>query len=305
MQRRDVLKTVGGIGATATAAGLGIGVMSGSAAASSLSISSGGASVATAQGEVDRVSIQPNINVTWDGFDEVVGKVRILIEAAPHDVEDENVGDFAPVYRATGWLNGTDTPGTEVETGPGYSGEFSVAGEWFGGSDGITLYDRDGPDYSGVTQPENFFSGTSVGADIPEDGFENGIYGQAGTVDRFFNPSDGTTEASEVLLRYTVSFHAPNASIAESYDIPADDISETSPLVMAGSDDVSSPITSYSADVIPYDVLQNNADGHPAILTTTSSFNVSVENESTSASGAGSSNTGASGSDEISSTEDE
>lgn len=306
MQRRDVLKTVGGIGATATAAGLGVGVMSGSAAASSLNISSGRASVATAQGEVDRVSIQPNINVTWDGFDEVVGKVRILIEAAPHDVENENVGDFAPVFRATGWLNGTDNPGTEVETGPGYSGEFSVAGEWLGGSEGITLYDREGPDYSGLSRPEDYFSGTSVGQEYSGgDYFENGIYDQAGTVNRFFNTSDGTTENSVVQLRYTVSFHAPNSSIADSYDISESDISETSPLVMAGADDVSSPITSYSADVIPYSVLQNNADGHPAILTTTSSFNVSVENESTSASGGGSSNTGASGSDEISSTEDE
>ncbi|WP_152421788.1 hypothetical protein [Halorubrum saccharovorum] len=305
MQRRDILKTIGGIGATATAAGVGIGTMSGSAAASSLSIGSGEASVATAQGEIDRVSIQPNINVSWDGFDEVVGKVRVLIEAAPHDVENENVGDFAPVFRATGWLNGTDDPGTEVETGPGYSGEFAIAGEWLGGSDGITLYDRTGPDYSGVSQPENFFSGTSVAQDVPEDGFENGNYEQAGTVDRFFNPSDGTTENSEVQLRYTVSFHAPNSSIAADYDIPESDVSGSSPLVMAGADDVGSPITSYSADVIPYDVLQNNASGHPAILTTTSTFNVSVENESTSASGGGDSNTDASGSDEISATGDE
>lgn len=307
MRRRSVLKSAVGIGATATFAGVGISAISGSAAASSsISVSANDASVETAHGEVDRVSIQPNLNVNWDGFDEVVGKVRVLVEASPHDVDNENVEDFTPVFRATGWLNGTDKPGEEVETGPGYSGEFSIAGVWLGGEDGITLYDREGPDYSGVTQnPDGFFNGTSVGGDVPEDGFENGIYGQAGTVGRFFNETDGTTESTEVTLRYTISFHAPNSSIASGYDIPESDVSETSPLVMAGSDDVNSPITSYSADVIPYNVLQNNADGHPAVLTTTSTFNVSVENEPTSTGGDGSSNTGASGSDSISETEEE
>lgn len=310
MRRRSVLKSAVGIGATATFAGVGISAISGSAAASSsISVSANDANVETAHGEVDRVSIQPNLNVNWDGFDEVVGKVRVLVEASPHDVDNENVGDFTPVFRATGWLDGTDNPGEEVETGPGYSGEFSVAGVWFDGEDGITLYDREGPNYGTLERPEDFFSGTSVGQEYGGEGepdsFENGIYEQAGTVDRFFNETDGTTESTEVTLRYTISFHAPNSSIASGYDIPESDVSEQSPLVMADADDVSSPITNYPDEAIPYGVLQDNADGHPAVLTTTSTFNVSVENEPTSTGGDGDSNTGASGSDTISETEEE
>ncbi|PHQ44622.1 hypothetical protein DJ68_17480, partial [Halorubrum sp. C3] len=64
--------------------------------------------------------IKPSLSVSWDGFDHVVGKVRILVEADtgasdldPPEIEDL---DFMPVFRATGYANGTDND-SEAETG--------------------------------------------------------------------------------------------------------------------------------------------------------------------------------------------
>jgi len=306
--RRRVLT---GIGAAAATGAVGVGALSrGASASSSINISTGNANVSTANGELDRVSIQPDISVDWSGFDEVVGKVRILVEASPNDIDSDEVGEFAPVFRATMWLNGTGafnnngsvasrSEDGEAETGPGYNGQAHARGAWFGGADGITLYNRDELAYDTFTNEQGYFGGTSVGQDVPEGGFENGLYEHAGSVDGFFNDTDDTTEASEVTLRYTISFHAPNSSIASDYDIPTDDVSEQSPLVMADADDVSSPITEYPAEAIPYSVLQDNAGGHPAIMTTEETFSVNVTNENSTGSGSGSSNTGASGSDTI------
>jgi len=306
--RRRVLT---GIGAAAATGAVGVGALSGGASASSdFNIDTSNTSVSTAHGEVDRVSVQPDISINWSGFDEVVGKVRILVEASPHDVASEEVGDFAPVFRATMWLNESGSFNNngsiasrddgEAETGPGYNGEAHARGVWFAGQGGITLYDRHGPDYSGLSRSEDYFSGTSVGQEYSKgDYFENGIYDQAGTVNRFFNETDDSTEGNEVTLRYTISFHAPGSGIADGYDIPEEDVAEKSPLVMAAADDVSSPITNHHAESIPYGVLQNNADGHPAIMTTEETFSVNVTNENSTGSSSGSSNTGASGSDTI------
>jgi len=293
LDRRTVLKGLGGAGATVAVGGVGLAAMSGGAAASSLNVSAENVQIETDDGELNRVSIAPNLSGTWEGFDATVGKVRILIEAKPHDVASGYVGEWAPVFRATMWLNETDIRGHEVESGPGLSGEFAVAnnepnedGHYWFGEDGITLYDADGPDYANLERPEDYFDGTSVGQEYGDgnpypDGFENGIYDQAGTINRFFNPEDGSWDGTTVTLRYTISFHAPNEAIAEDYDIPSEDVSEHSPLVMADAEDVDSPISAdnYPPEAIPYDVLQNHADGHPAIMTAKTRFAVNVHNE--------------------------
>lgn len=307
MDRRSILKAAGIGTATIATGGAGLFALTGSGAAASMSIGASDVELSSDHGEIDRVSIQPEVTVMWDGFDEVVGKVRVLIEARRPALEE----DYWPVFRATAWLNETDEP-QEVETGPGYHGELEVRDEWFGGDDGITAYDREGrPDYAdladarggGVTE-ESLLDGTSVGTEPPA---ENGLYGQAGHVEPFFNPDDGTTAPLTVDLRYTISLHAPNAAIAEGYDVPEAEVHETSPLVMATADDVDFQFDDaawngvVAGDAIPSDVLQAHADEHPAVLVDEASFDVDVENEAATIAGntGGTSGTGGEASDGV------
>lgn len=291
LTRRNALRGIGGAGALA----LGGFAITSSSAASSINVTAGNVTISTDHGEIEFVSAQPEIDVEWDGFDQVVGKVRILAEARPHDVDSEYVGSYAPVFRATAWLNGTDDQ-YEYETGPGYHGTLET--NWFADSgDNIVLYDRDGPDYGTFQNEEAYFDGTSVGQDA--NGRTNSIYDQAGTVDRFFNPTDGTTHPTTVTLRYTVSLHMGNSSSTDDYDVPDEFVQPNSPLVMADADDVSSPIGSYPPEAIPYDVLQDNADGHPAIMVEETPFDVRVENQPSQNDTSGQSGTGGSGSDDI------
>lgn len=70
MERRTVLKTVGGIGSTAAIGGLGLFALSGSAAATaSGSFDYGSASVTSDDGSVEYVAIYGDSVIEWDGFD--------------------------------------------------------------------------------------------------------------------------------------------------------------------------------------------------------------------------------------------
>jgi len=53
--------------------------LTGSAAAATVDISSSNPDTLESDaGEVDEVFIEPSLSVTWDGMDDVVGKVRVL-----------------------------------------------------------------------------------------------------------------------------------------------------------------------------------------------------------------------------------
>lgn len=85
MERRTLLKTAGGIGATATIGSLGLFALSGSAAAGATgNMNYGDASVISDDGTVEYVAIYGDSEVTWDGFDEPAEEVAIVMEARFH-----------------------------------------------------------------------------------------------------------------------------------------------------------------------------------------------------------------------------
>mgnify|MGYP000315485670 FL=1 len=322
--RRSVLKYLGTSGVVAAGSGLGVTLLSGSGAAASADISaSNPEALSSDDGSVDEVFIKPSLSVSWDGFDAVVGKVRILIEAATgasdlDPPEIENL-DYTPTFRATGYANGTDND-SEEETGPGTNGEYEI--NWFDGDRRITIYDTDGaPDYEnggyncGATM-ETYLDGTLMGD--PIDGAQNGYYGAAGTTDAFEEATDAGTNDTTVYLRYTISLHRPDASFIteDNYALEPEDVRPHSPLAMADGDSDQYPdltgqeygttVTSDVADdyealsagdlvhatAVPYGVMQDNTD-HPALMTSHANFTVTVDNEEASADASGDTGAGA------------
>ncbi|WP_226022978.1 hypothetical protein [Halomicrobium salinisoli] len=322
--RRSVLKYLGTSGAVAAGSGIGMTLLSGSGAAASADISaSNPEALSSDDGSVDEVFIKPSLSVSWDGFDDVVGKVRILVEAATgaSDLDPPEIADleFMPVFRATGFANGTDND-SEEETGPGTNGEYQI--NWFDGDRHITLFDTDGaPDYEnaeyncGATM-ESYLDGTLMGD--PIDDAQNGFYGAAGTTDAFEETTDAGTNDTTVYLRYTISLHRPDISFIteDNYALDAEDVRPYSPLAMADGDEGQYPdltaeeygttVTSDVADdyealaagdhvaatAVPYGVMQDSTD-HPALMTSYANFTVTVDNEQATADASGESGAGA------------
>lgn len=88
MERRDYLKTAGGIGATGVAAGLGLATFasSGAAAAADLTIDDP-AAVESDDGSIEWVAVRAYLRTEWDGFDEDVHYARYIDEVTirPND----------------------------------------------------------------------------------------------------------------------------------------------------------------------------------------------------------------------------
>ncbi|MDS0296544.1 hypothetical protein [Halogeometricum luteum] len=115
MERRTFIKGIGAAGIAT--AGIGVGSLSASAATSELTIDSDDAGVVPNDtGNISNVFIKPKLRVTWDGFDQSVDKLRVLVEA-------------------------------RLEQGPGGV----VHPDWEAGIDGLRqdIYDALGNDYGG------------------------------------------------------------------------------------------------------------------------------------------------------------
>lgn len=317
--RRKFMKLIGGIGAATAASGAGFLAATGGAAATQVEIGANNpSSMTNDDGDVETVFIEPNLDINWDGIDDTVGKVRILIESTtgPSGANLEDLGGWWPLFRATSWLNGTDEPGNEVEDGPGTNGSLSVAPDWFGGR--VELYNEFGrPDYSSVQNSDAYLSGTSLGQ-VDEDGDDeitddlpgavNGYYGAADDTSEFDEPVDSETNTQTVYLRYTISLHAPNSSSAAGYDVPEEDIIPQSPIVMPSGDDGNYPELTRSAwanngnpaVAVPYKAMQARTD-HPGIVVEHASFDVTITNEEAEVGATGSSGAGSSAaSDDVS-----
>jgi hypothetical protein len=121
MERRNLLKTMGGIGAAATVAGAGIGTLSGSAMASGASISAENpARVENDRGDISQVHVDPEFTVSWENLDDGVAKVFYLVEAS--------VGGsgFVPIFRATPWLPAGVENNSYVRAESGTTGEYRL-----------------------------------------------------------------------------------------------------------------------------------------------------------------------------------
>lgn len=334
--RRTILKYLGTSGVVTAGAGAGLLAFTGSGAAASVDVTASNPGAVTSDdGELDHVFVEPSLTVAWDGTDDVVGKVRVLVEAATGAVDLDPPAvrslEYTPVFRATGYANGTSND-SEDETGPGTNGEFQIT--WFEGDEQITLYDTRGvPDYENATYTcgattESYLDGTNLGD--PIDGARNGFYGAAGTTDEFGEDTDRGSNTTAVYLRYTVSLHAPDASFVseDGYDVPPEDLRPYSPVVMPAGDEGQYPdltdeeyAATVTADVaadyedlaagddvhataVPYSVMRENTD-HPAIVVDHAHFDVTVDNQAADAGVSGDSDAGASADEEVDTLTDE
>ncbi|WP_135304760.1 hypothetical protein [Haloarcula amylovorans] len=241
MQRRSLLKSIGGIGAATAVGGAGLFAATGSAAAATVNISaSNPAQVKNDRGDISEVSADPMFDVEWENLDDAVGKVFYLVEAKVGG------GDWSPIFRATPWI-AEELNNGYIRQIPGTTGRYQVKvplsqalnqdsrfddGSGPDASAGpLIVADEQGrPDYSSLSFPSgvdlnSFLDGTSIGSagDYPgaheQGGHQNnypdinaGYYGAADDTSVLDNPDDGTPQETTVQLRYTFELQRPNLS---------------------------------------------------------------------------------------------
>lgn len=136
MERRSLLKKVGGIGATAAVGGAGLLATSGSALAASSSLSITGSNVTNDDGDLTEVIVNLDHTATWDGFDIAVDAVeyRDVIKRmdgnggviSSHVLRDELDTPVPLSDIKDGTWGGSD----EDSTGPGTQGNVEAGIQW-------------------------------------------------------------------------------------------------------------------------------------------------------------------------------
>jgi hypothetical protein len=241
MERRELLKKAGGIGAVTLVGGAGVVSFAGGAAASSVNITaSNPASISNDRGDVTTVTVNPDFDLHWQNLDDAVGKVFYLVEAKVGDS-----GAWQPIFRATPWI-GESVNNGHLRQEPGTTGRYRIKTSLvdvlnqdprFTGGGGpnssaspLVVADEQGkPDYSSLSFPggvdlTSFLDGTSIGSasDYPgehEGGHQNnyhdinaGYYGAAADTSALDNETDGTSAGTNVYVRYTFELQRPNLS---------------------------------------------------------------------------------------------
>jgi hypothetical protein len=319
LSRRTVLGGLTGL----AVAGSGLAAVSSSVsgkAGSSISISSSNpGTVSNDEGILTSVKIDPQFTVDWEGFDDVVGKVFVLVEAKVGD------GSFYPLYRATPWLE-LDQLGT--------TGSYTRKNGSDGGLGPLVVADSDGrPDYSSFDfsalpssiDQQSYLDGTSLGSAsnyIPGDGvvpsdeavqnnfpsYDAGYYGAAASASVFNEKTDATTKTTPITLRYTVELQRPNLGQleysledAQNASLPSGysnlSTSDAKREAIAGEIDglEASDIDAGNSKLVmtgepeftnfdtpsglTYEQIRTNSSSHPGLLSGTTTFDVNVENE--------------------------
>jgi hypothetical protein len=180
MERRNLLKAVGGIAVTASASGVGVLAMSGGAAAQS-SFTIGDSSVTLDDGDVSKIGVQLSHEVSWDGFD-------IPVEAASYtDTIELRDGNGNTLDSATIFDNSNNPVLLEGWSSEGSGGDgWGGAGEYTSGpgTEGSVNADLD---WTVLSDDPAGDGGTETPGDIDDFGIEN--------------PTDGSEE--DFILRYT------------------------------------------------------------------------------------------------------
>jgi len=341
LTRRKALGAIGG----GLVAGTGLLASARTGAAATVNISaSNPASVSNDRGDVSQVTANPQFDVQWQNLDDAVGKLFYLVEAKVGDG-----GSWEPIFRATPWI-GEEVNNGYLRQSPGTTGRYRVKvplaqalnqdprfddGNGPDASAGpLVVADEQGrPDYTSLSFPNgvdltSFLDGTSIGSasDYPgaheTDGHQNnyhdidaGYYGAAADTSTLDNGGDGSSQDTNVYLRYTFELQRPNlsqlsyldavdfsglstdaekkAKAAEELDwLEESDIDAgNSKIIMNGED---GQFNFATPDGISYADLRGNADNHVGILSTTASFDVKAVNEESDSGVIGSSNTNAS-----------
>lgn len=180
MERRNLLKAVGGIAATASAGGVGVLAMSGGAAAQS-SFSIDDSSVTLDDGDVSKIGVELDHTVTWDGFD-------VPVEAASYtDTIELRDGNGSTLHSATIFDNSNNPVLLENWSTDGSGGDgWGGPGEHTSGP-GTQGGVNANIDWTVLSDDPNADGGTESPGDINAFGIEN------------------TTDGSEqdFILRYT------------------------------------------------------------------------------------------------------
>lgn len=109
MDRRTVLKGAGVAGAAAVTGGAGLLAATGGAAAASSDFSAGDPNaVTTDDGRIKEVYIQPTGDVEWDGFDEPVESLEVVIESLIQG-DGEYEEQFRDTFNVSGGTEGSWT----------------------------------------------------------------------------------------------------------------------------------------------------------------------------------------------------
>jgi hypothetical protein len=238
MQRRSILKTIGGTGAATIIGGAGLIAFTGGTAAATVNIgASNPGKIQNDRGDVSQITIDPTFDVHWEDLDDAVGKVFYLVEAKVGG------GDWSPLFRATPWI-GEELNNGYVRQSPGTTGRYRVkvplsqalnqdprfddGNPPNASASPLVVADEQGrPDYSSLTFPggvdlTSFLDGTSIGSasaypGAHEGGHQNnyhdidaGYYGAADDTSALDNPDDGTNQDTTVQLRYTFELQRPN-----------------------------------------------------------------------------------------------
>ena len=242
LTRRKTLGVMGG----GIVAGAGLLASAGTGAAASVSIGANNpGQVSNDRGDVSQVTVNPQFDVTWENFDDAVGKVFYLVEGKVSG------GDWSPIFRATPWI-GEEVNNSYVRQQPGTTGQYRVkvplsqalnqdprfddgSGPDASADPLVVADERGRPDYAGfdadvgtVSGLTKFLDGTSMGSasnypsdETPMQGyiFQNnypdidaGYYGAADGTSALDNPSESSAKDTTVYLRYTFELQRPNLS---------------------------------------------------------------------------------------------
>lgn len=127
MNRREILKTAGGIGATAAVGGAGLLASSSGALAASGELDINGTSLANDDGDVTRIGVALTHEVTWDGFD-------IPVEAVAYQDYIQKVDGSGSVVVSHNIYDNTENPVLlENWSGDGDSNGWGGADEYTAG----------------------------------------------------------------------------------------------------------------------------------------------------------------------------
>lgn len=152
MERRDILKTAGGIGAVSATGGAALLAMTGGAAATAEQ-NFGDATVTSDDGTVEYVAIYGDSRVDWEGFDTEASQFSILIEGrVAGETQWVELQDTGAVSLSNDWGNYD-----EDHSGPGTSGyiESGIGLDEDGTHDPAIDWHVVGSDPDGYGLPEN------------------------------------------------------------------------------------------------------------------------------------------------------
>ena len=192
MERRNFMKTAGGIGVGALAGGLGLTTLTGGATATS-SADYGNVMLSSDDGTVEYVAIFGSSTVTWDGFESDAVEFRIVNEARiPGEVGWTQLNDTGKIDLSQSTWGGDD----EDFSGVGTSGTIESAiglqsnGNHDPSTDWHVVGSQSTKDKDGYGLPQNRIDPSSFETD-----------------------SDGETETFTIELRSTYTWYSAGDSV--------------------------------------------------------------------------------------------